>query len=97
MCGLSGCGYPHVRLVMHVLNCSRHATARPKSSRHVDELRDERAYRTVAGPGDRGAVGKHKASSALTLCPPRCFLKLSVGESQLSRADYARPTGRKVP
>lgn len=37
-----GCGYPHVRLVMHVLNRSRHATARPKSSRHVDELLDER-------------------------------------------------------
>jgi hypothetical protein len=30
-------------------------------------------------------------------CPPRCFLKLSVRESQLSRADYPRPTGRKVP
>jgi hypothetical protein len=39
----TGCGYPHVRLVMHVLNFARHATARPKSSRHVDELRDERA------------------------------------------------------
>jgi hypothetical protein len=38
-----GCGYPHVGLVMHVLNRSRHATARPKSSRHVDELLDERA------------------------------------------------------
>jgi hypothetical protein len=36
-----GCGYPHVGLVMHVLNRSRHATARPKSSRHVDELLDE--------------------------------------------------------
>jgi hypothetical protein len=36
-----------VRLVMHVLNRSRHATARPNhgsepSSRHVDELLDER-------------------------------------------------------
>jgi hypothetical protein len=30
-------------------------------------------------------------------CPPRCFLKLSVSESQLSGADYPRPTGRKVP
>ena len=46
----TGCGYPHVRLVMHVLNYARHATARPKSSRHVDELRDERAQRTAAGP-----------------------------------------------
>jgi hypothetical protein len=37
-----GCGYPHVRLVMHVLNRSRHATSLPKSSHHVDELLDER-------------------------------------------------------
>jgi len=50
MCGLSGCGYPHVRLVMHVLNCSRHAAARPKSSRQIDELLDELlVHRSRAG------------------------------------------------
>ena len=33
----TGCGYPHMRLVMHVLNCSRHATAQPNmaASRQV--------------------------------------------------------------
>jgi hypothetical protein len=50
-----GCGYPHVRLVMHVRNRSRH-TARPKSSRHVDELLDERlAHR--GRRGEQPAVG----------------------------------------
>jgi hypothetical protein len=50
-----GCGYPHVRLVMHVLNFARHATARPKSSRHVDELLDERLTH-------RGRAGRPRGS-----------------------------------
>jgi len=69
------------------------------SSCQIDELLDERLAHSqfLAGVGDRGAVGKHKSSSAPTRVRPRCFLKLSVSESQLSRADYPRPTGRKVP
>jgi hypothetical protein len=68
MCGLSGCGYPHVRLVMHVLNCSRHATARPKSSRHVDGLLDERLAH-----GGRAGEGAAVNSSAGSQChiPPK--------------------------
>ena len=64
------------------------------SSRQVDELLDERlAHRGRAGI----RVFQAQSEYCFTLCPPRCFLKLSVSESQLSRADYPRPTGRKVP
>jgi hypothetical protein len=61
---------PRVRLVMHVLNCARHRTARPKSSRHVDELLDERlAHRgrpreDTASDSQRRAV--HHAATVKT-------------------------------
>jgi hypothetical protein len=67
---------------------------RRPSSRQVDELLDERL--SALRPAGIRCVSTTKRV-VLALCPPRCLLKLSVSESQLSRADYPRPTGRKVP
>jgi hypothetical protein len=66
------------------------------SSRQVDELLDERlAHR---GRRESGVLERSSTKRVVRYsCPPRCFLKLSVSESQLSGADYPRPTGRKVP
>jgi hypothetical protein len=85
-----------LRLLAAVRRSIREHGGEP-SSRQVDELLDERL--SALRPAGIRCVGtfKHKASSALLYVRPRCLLKLSVSESQLSRADYPRPTGRKVP
>jgi hypothetical protein len=61
------------------------------SSRQVDELLDERL--THRGRRESGVLELVSTKRVVRYsCPPRCFLKLSVSESQLSRADY--PGGR---
>ena len=66
---------PRVRLVMHVLNCARHRTARPKSSRHVDELLHERlAHRgrpREDTASDRPYTTPPQSRHVQVVCPPR--------------------------
>jgi hypothetical protein len=66
------------------------------SSRQVDELLDERL--THRGRRESGVLELSSTKRVVHYSmSARCLLKLSVSESQLSRADYPRPTGRKVP
>jgi len=46
----TGCGYPHVRLVMHVHNCARHATARPNTAASRQAVRSTNCSNSIPIP-----------------------------------------------
>jgi hypothetical protein len=57
----TGCGYPHVRLVMHVRNYARHATARPNMAASRRVVRLTSSSTSAPSRGERGRGGGHAA------------------------------------